>query len=158
MRWAFSLYSPSIRSIVASAAAKHTGFPPNVVPCAPGPQRITLSLAMIAPSGMPLAMPFAEHRMSGSIPACSLAHHFAVRPMPDCTSSTMNMIPCWRQIRCNSWRKNFGAGTYPPSPWMGSMMMPATSSGSNKRLKICPSSCSRISAPQVSALCPWAQR
>src|SRR5438034_6485728 len=74
MRRAFSLYSLSIRSIVASAAARQTGFPPNVVPCEPGPQRITLSLAMIAPSGMPLAMPLAEQRMSGSIPACSLAH------------------------------------------------------------------------------------
>src|SRR5437867_4058218 len=59
MRRAFSLYSLSIRSIVASAAARQTGFPPNVVPCEPGPQRITLSLAMIAPSGMPLAMPLA---------------------------------------------------------------------------------------------------
>jgi len=72
---AFSLYSLSINSMVASAAAMHTGFPPNVVPCAPGFQRITLSLAMMAPSGMPLAMPFAQQRMSGSIPACSEAHH-----------------------------------------------------------------------------------
>ena len=80
---AFSMYSLSIRSMVASAAARHTGFPPNVVPCEPGFHRITLSLATIAPSGIPLAMPFAEQSMSGSIPACSLAHHFPVRPIPD---------------------------------------------------------------------------
>src|SRR6267143_819387 len=59
MRRAFSMYSLSIRSMVTSAAAMHTGFPPNVVPCEPGFQRIALSLAMIAPSGMPLEnLPF----------------------------------------------------------------------------------------------------
>src|SRR6202163_3591253 len=73
------MYSLSIRSMVASAAAMHTGFPPNGVPCEPGFQRVTLSLAMIAPSGMPLAMPFAEHRMSGSIPAWSQAQHCRAR-------------------------------------------------------------------------------
>src|SRR2546430_1648783 len=41
-----------------------------------------------------------------SIPACSQAHHFPVRPMPDCTSSTMNMMPCWWQMRCNSCRRS----------------------------------------------------
>src|SRR5216683_68290 len=36
MRLAFSMYSLSIRSMVASAAAMHTGFPPNVVRFDPG--------------------------------------------------------------------------------------------------------------------------
>src|SRR6266852_4693446 len=62
------MYSLSIRCMVASAAARHTGFPPNVVPCAPGFQRITLSLAIIAPSGMPFALPlelFEDFRAAG---------------------------------------------------------------------------------------------
>ena len=63
------MYWLSIRSIVARAAAIQTGFPPKVVPCEPGFQFITLSGAMKAPSGMPLAMPFALQTMSGSMPA-----------------------------------------------------------------------------------------
>ena len=45
--------------MVASAAAIHTGFPPNVEACAPGFQSITLWRAITAQSGMPLAIPFA---------------------------------------------------------------------------------------------------
>ena len=63
------MYFDSSNSIVASAAAMHTGFPPNVDACAPGFQFITLSRAITALRGIPDAMPFAEAMMSGSIPA-----------------------------------------------------------------------------------------
>src|SRR6266568_1241122 len=57
-------------------------------------QSHTPDRAIIAPNGIPLAIPFALVMMSGSIPACSNAHHLPVRPMPDCTSSVISMIPC----------------------------------------------------------------
>ena len=84
------------------AAAMHTGLPPKVVPCEPGFQFITLSRAMMAPRGMPLAMPLAEVIMSGSMPDFSPAHQLPVRPMPDCTSSAMSMMPWRRQMRWSS--------------------------------------------------------
>ena len=48
---------------------------------------------MTAPSGMPLAMPFALVTMSGSTPKCSMAHHLPVRPIPLCTSSATSRMP-----------------------------------------------------------------
>ena len=50
MRLAFSRYWLSISSAVARAAAMQTGFPPNVVPWAPGFQFIMLAGANIAPA------------------------------------------------------------------------------------------------------------
>ena len=44
---------------------------------------MTSSRAMIAPSGMPLAIPLARQMMSGSTPQCSTANSLPVRPMPD---------------------------------------------------------------------------
>jgi hypothetical protein len=49
---------------------------------------------MIAPSGIPEAIPFARQMMSGSIPQCSIANILPVLPMPDWTSSTMYKMPC----------------------------------------------------------------
>ncbi len=54
------------RSKVAIPAAQLTGLPPKVLACAPGAQVFMIRLrAMTAPSGIPLAMPFAEQTMSG---------------------------------------------------------------------------------------------
>jgi hypothetical protein len=85
---------PSISSIVARAAAHDTGLPPYVEPCDPNSQFMRSSRAIIAPSGMPLAIPFPESRMSGSTPKCSIAHILPVRPIPDWTSSATSMMPC----------------------------------------------------------------
>ena len=50
---------------MASEAAQATGLPPKVEAWVPGGQFITSSRAMMAPSGIPLAMPLAEAMMSG---------------------------------------------------------------------------------------------
>ncbi len=123
----FSMWSPtscefrsrpsfSITSSVASAAAMHTGFPPNVDACDPGTQSISSALLTVTPSGMPEAMPFAMQTMSGCTPVCSTANHLPVRPTPLCTSSTTSRMPCLSQMRRNSCMKMVGAMTYPPSP------------------------------------------
>ena len=62
--------------MVARAARHDTGFPPNVLAWLPLGQSMTVLLAMIAPSGIPLAIPFAEHTMSGS----TSASHSSTRP------------------------------------------------------------------------------
>ena len=72
----------SSSAMVASAAAQATGLPPNVEACAPGGQVIRSARATVAPSGMPLAIPLATARMSGTTSKCSAAHILPVRPMP----------------------------------------------------------------------------
>ena len=72
-------------------------FPPYVDPWVPAVHVIRSSCAIIAPSGMPLAIPLPARRMSGSTPKCSTAHIFPVRPIPDCTSSQTSRIPCRSQ-------------------------------------------------------------
>ncbi len=89
--------SSRITSMVASAAAHETGFPPYVEPCVPIVHVIVSSFAIMAPSGMPLAMPLPASRMSGSTPVCSTAHILPVRPMPHCTSSQTRRMPCRSQ-------------------------------------------------------------
>ena len=79
-------------------AASATGLPPYVEPCAPVPQSMTSARAIIAPIGIPEAIPLAVRRMSGSTPKCSIAHILPVRPAPDWTSSAMSRIPCRSQI------------------------------------------------------------
>ena len=110
MRAAFSSRPSSSSSIVVSAAAQETGLPPNVEACAPGAHCIISARATVAPSGIPLAMPLATAKMSGTTSKCSAAHIFPVRPMPDCTSSRTSRIPDRRAMRCNS-SKNFRGGT-----------------------------------------------
>ena len=68
------------------------------------------AFAIMAQSGMPDAIPFAVQMMSGSMPAWSTAHHFPVRPIPDCTSSATSRIPCLRQRRSSPCRNSGGAG------------------------------------------------
>ena len=109
-------FSFSITSSVASAAAMHTGFPPKVEACEPGTQSMISARVMVTQSGMPDAIPLATQTISGCTPVCSIAHHFPVRAIPDCTSSATSRIPCLSQIRRSSCMKFAGAGTYPPSP------------------------------------------
>ena len=71
---------------------------------------MTESFAIIAPSGMPLAIPLPESRMSGSTPACSIAHILPVRPIPDCTSSAISRIP-WRSQRSRKAASQPSGGT-----------------------------------------------
>ena len=61
---------PSMRSIVARAAAHDTGLPPKVEPCAPIGHVMRSARAIMAASGIPLAIPFPASRMSGSTPKC----------------------------------------------------------------------------------------
>src|ERR1039458_5041873 len=65
MRAALSSNSCSSNSMVTSAAAQATGFPPKVEACAPGPHFIRSARAIVAPSGSPLAMPLATVMISG---------------------------------------------------------------------------------------------
>ena len=92
---ALAISESLIRPTVASAAAQHTGLPPNVLACEPGGQVMTSARAVVTPSGSPEAMPFAIATMSGSTPKCSIANIFPVRPIPDCTSSVTRSIPCF---------------------------------------------------------------
>ncbi len=90
---AFAINSLSRSSMVASAAATATGFPPKVDACEPGGQSMMSARAIMALSGSPLAMPFALVKISGATPKCSADHILPVRPMPHCTSSKMSRIP-----------------------------------------------------------------
>ena len=127
MRSAFFMSPSSNSAIVASAAAQHTGLPPNVEACAPGGQVIRSARATVAPSGIPLAIPLATARISGTAPKCSAAHILPVRPIPDCTSSKIRRIPFWLATRASSSKNFFGGTTYPPSPCTGSSTMAAVS-------------------------------
>ena len=82
--------------MVASAAAQETGLPPKVEACAPGGQVIRSARATVAPSGIPLAIPLATAKISGTTSKCSAAHILPVRPIPDCTSSKISRIPFCR--------------------------------------------------------------
>ena len=95
--------------MVASAAAHDTGLPPNVLACDPGGHApIRVDGAVVTPSGSPDAIPFAIVMMSGATRACSIANIFPVRPMPDCTSSTISWMPCCVAIARSRSRKLSG--------------------------------------------------
>ena len=100
----------SSRRMVSRTAASETGLPPNVLPCAPGPQVIRPAFAIIAPTGIPDPMPFAVSRMSGSTSQCWIAHILPVRPAPDWTSSAMSRIP-WRSHSSRSRGRKSSSGT-----------------------------------------------
>lgn len=72
----------SSNSNVARAARQLTGLPPKVEAWLPLGQVMTSLLAIMAPSGMPLAMPLATQTMSGSTFQCCTANMRPVRPMP----------------------------------------------------------------------------
>ena len=69
-------------------------------------------------------MPFADDMTSGVMPAHSCANNLPVRPMPDCTSSMPRMMPYSSHTARRSRRNCMSAGRTPPSPWIGSTMMP----------------------------------
>ena len=125
---AFSMYSFSIKSMVASAAAHAIGLPPKVFPCAPFGQSTIDFRAIMAPKGIPEAIPFAAVMISGSTSKFSMAHHFPVRPIPDRTSSAIRRMSCLSQSFRRAGKNPGGGMMYPPSPWMGSTRIPATSS------------------------------
>ena len=89
-------------------AAIATGLPAIVEPWLPAGQVMTSRLAIIAPSGMPEAIPFATSRMSGTTPVCSAANIFPVRPIPDWTSSKTSRMPWRSQIARSPGRKSAG--------------------------------------------------
>ncbi len=86
----------------------HTGLPAIVEPWLPAGQVMSSRGAIIAPSGMPEAIPLASSRMSGTTPECSAANILPVRPMPVCTSSNTSMMPCASQSARSRGRKSAG--------------------------------------------------
>ena len=126
---ALAMYRPSSSFTVAIDAAQATGLPPKVDAWLPLGQSITEARATIAPKGKPLAIPLARQTMSPATPQCSEANILPVRPIPLCTSSKTSKTPCSSQRRRRP-GKNSGGGTmYPPSPWIGSTKIAASSSG-----------------------------
>ena len=106
----FATSSLSSSSIVASPAAIATGLPAMVEPWLPAGQVISSRRAIIAPSGMPDAIPLASRITSGTTPKCSAANILPVRPMPDCTSSNTSRMP-WRSAIARSRGRKSAGGT-----------------------------------------------
>ena len=123
-------------SIVFNAATQETGFPPKVLACVPGSQSMSDLLATVAPSGSPEAIPLAMVTISGIIPQCSMANILPVLPIPAWTSSSISRISYFVASSFNLGKKSAGGITYPPSPWIGSKIIAATSSGGAMVLKI----------------------
>ncbi len=97
--------------MVARPAAIATGLPAIVDPWLPGGQVMISRGAIIAPSGMPEAIPLATSRMSGTTPVCSAANILPVRPMPLCTSSNTSRMPCRSHSARSRARKPSGGTT-----------------------------------------------
>src|SRR3972149_6102606 len=74
IRVAFSISPPSMSCMVTAPAAAQIGLPAKVDPWAPTGQDMTDARATKAPIGIPDAIPLAVVTMSGSTPACSIAH------------------------------------------------------------------------------------
>ena len=64
----------------------------------------------------------ARRRAPGMPQKCS-----PVRPQPVCTSSEMNRMPCSSSTSLNAPKKPSGGVAKPPTPWIGSAIMHATS-------------------------------
>ena len=87
---------------------------------------IILDLIANPANGKPLAIPLANVIISGStIP--SDAHHFPALPAPVCTSSIINTILCLLNFFQLNFKKSFLIGITPPSPKIGSIIIPAVS-------------------------------
>src|SRR5206468_8589523 len=71
---ALGVFSRCMTSTVTSTAAIEIGLPPNVESERPVNAFATCSVAMVAPTGNPLAMDFANVMISGSTPQCSMPH------------------------------------------------------------------------------------
>ena len=88
-----------------------TGLPPKVDAVRAGLPVHHARLAMMALSGMPLRrFPSRCKECPARFPRGRRPTIFPVRPMPDCTSSETSMMPCLRQMRCESCRKNSRRG------------------------------------------------
>ena len=112
-----------------SAAATAAGLPPYVPPRPPPPTASMISARPVtAASGNPPAMPFAVVTMSGTMPSCSDANILPVRAKPACTSSATKTMPFSRAYSTSAGRKPSAGTMKPPSPWIGSMTIAATSS------------------------------
>src|SRR5439155_570637 len=78
------VFSRCMTSSVTSTAAIEMGLPPNVESERPVNAFATSSVAIVAPTGKPFAIDFANVMISGSTPQCSMPHHLSpVRPQPD---------------------------------------------------------------------------
>ena len=66
--------------MVAFAAAQETGFPPNVLACAPGGHDMISARAHVTPSGSPDAMPLAMLTTSAFRSKCSRGEHLPRPP------------------------------------------------------------------------------
>ena len=108
------------RSVTAHAAAVASGFPPKVLACVPGVKALaTSSRASSAPSGMPPAIPFASVIASGSIRSCWCANQLRCAP---CRSAPRRAASGRRAgVHSSRTRARYprGAGSTPPSPWIG---------------------------------------
>ena len=92
-------------SSVATIAAMHTGLPPKVEMVLPRQLPAISSVAIVAPTGIPPAIPFAITMMSGATSQCSIPNHLPpVRPKPACTSSAMKRPPYDRMISAIRWK------------------------------------------------------
>jgi len=132
-----------------SRGCEASGFPPNRRAIVrPAANASAFSLARNRTSGMPLAMPFAEQRMSGSIPRvrrtttfrCGHARlDFIHEDMMPCSPADAPAIPASKEL----WRR-----TYPPSPeWLdddASDVLRDRTSAENLRFELF-----QDSAPQV---------
>ena len=104
-------------SIVTSTAAIEIGLPPKVDSESPVNAFATSSVAMVAPTGKPLAIDFANVMISGSTPQCSMPHHLSpVRPQPVCTSSQMKTAPYLRMMPTAISKYSLGGVMNPPAP------------------------------------------
>ena len=80
-------------------AAHDTGLPPNVDECSPFFITDKMSdFTNVAPIGIPPAIPFAKHIISGAVSQCSEAHIRPVLPNPDWISSNIRRISFSSQI------------------------------------------------------------
>src|SRR6266542_3960026 len=120
--------SSSRCSRFASATVEDSGLPPNV--------EIELALSestiswrpSTAPMAMPLPRPLAMTMASGWTSYPSIPQYVSpVRPNPVWTSSEMNGIPNSSRMPFTIPKYSGGGVTNPPTPWMGSEIIAATS-------------------------------
>ena len=122
--------------IVASAAAHATGLPPNVLECAPTGQSITSSRAIVTPIGSPDAMPFRRDDDVGLHAGVLDRKHLS-----GAADARLHFVDNQQHAvrggdRGKPLKKSRGGTTYPPSPWIGSTTIAATSSGDTRCVRI----------------------
>src|ERR1700744_6883 len=112
--------------ITARAATLVTGLPPKVQMVGGVYASAISALSTVRPTGCPLPSDLAAVIMSGSTSQCSIPNHFLpVRPQPVCTSSEMKSPPYCFTILKTILKYSLGGVMNPPTPWMGSAIIPA---------------------------------